>query len=221
MPIIIVEGLIGAGKSTLLSALADFFKDNPHYFRGGKIKKVLCFHEPDNAFSQFKHHNPLQLFYDDPEKYAVPFQYYVIDTFSQFLKKTYKHENTNNTLYIYERSLFSCCVFIESMFENKLLSKFAYDYLLSIISRNTCDLLFKPDAIFYLDIDVSVALARINQRERVGESHCDLQQLDSLQRCYSTFLLEEKKKNISVSHCDASQNIGDILHIFLNTLSSY
>jgi deoxyadenosine/deoxycytidine kinase len=221
MPVVIIEGIIGSGKSTLMGAIKGFFTNNPHFFNGSQIHKVVCLTEPLNAFTEFMHYNPLQLFYESPKEYAFPFQCYVIDSFTQFLKKTYNHESNGETLYIYERSLLSCKVFMNAMAENKLLTPFGLDFLKSIITRNVSDLLFKPDAIFFLDIDVNVALDRIYNRGREGESHCDPEQLKRLQRHYNFFLIREKKKNISIQQCDATLGVDDILHKFLNTLSSY
>lgn len=220
MPVIVIEGLIGAGKSSLMKLIETFFQNNPHFFEGN-IKQIYCFYEPNSAFSEFKQYNPLQLFYESPQQYAVPFQYYVIDSFSQFLKHTFDYRKRTETLYIYERSLFSCNVFINSMLENGLISHFSHDFLSSLITRNTHDLKFQPDAIFFLDISIEKALERIHQRGRAGEGHCNFEQLECLTRHYNTYLLGEVKKNIPVLKCNALQSSDDILHVFLNSLSHY
>lgn len=151
---IYLEGNIGAGKSTLLNYLST-------------IPEVEIHSEPLQSWQNLDGINLLDLYYKDINKYAFPFQSYVLLTLAQRNNKF-----SDKIAHVYERSLMSAknC-FIESLSSLKKIDpvmKTIFDKWFDFLDASE-----KPDLIIYLKTSPEKLIQRINDRGRFEERQID------------------------------------------------
>lgn len=151
---IYVEGNIGASKSTLLNYLST-------------IPEVEIHSEPLQSWQNLEGINLLNLYYKDSNKYAFPFQSYVLLTLAQR-----DNEFSDKISHIYERSLLSAenC-FVESLSSLKKIDpvmKTIFDKWFEYLDASE-----KPDLIIYLKTSPEKLIQRINDRGRFEERQID------------------------------------------------
>lgn len=166
--IICIDGTIGSGKSTLIQSLRKYY---------------TCYTEPVEQWTL------LGKLYEDPQRYAVPFQYQVMlsqhDQYSMF-----KH---NKGIVVVERCPWtSKNVFVELMDKCgyfKPVTLEAYNELYNILSYNV-------DHYIYLKIDPKQAMERIRVRDRFAERDIDYGYLEALNEQYNLALTRLNKVHI-------------------------
>lgn len=84
---VFIEGNIAAGKSTLLKFLS-------------QSRQIQCYPEPINRWENLSGHNLLQLYYNDPENFAFPFQSFALLT----MMKNYASTTGGEKIKVMERS---------------------------------------------------------------------------------------------------------------------
>lgn len=180
--IICIEGNIGSGKSSVLAsvALAEAFPD------------AAIFPEPLDEWGEL-----LDLFYNDPVTWALPFQLRVLLSFRRPAKA-----KATEDLVLVERSPLSCRhVFGQLLFNDGKMLPREWE-----LFKEFCDddvLGWKPDAIIYVDAPVDVLLQRVASRGRACEQNVDEAYLRKSQFQYETLC---KYLTIPVVRIDGSQS---------------
>lgn len=199
-----VEGIIGSGKSKLLDGLAErlpwvevIYEDLPGW------KNVSTSRGPVDIFSKF---------YSEPKKYAYAFQNHVL--------KSLADRKSSHDFVVMERSQHSCVrVFATLLYERDLISSVElatlegwYHHLGQLKSDN---LLSRPNAVLYLDLEPSEALKRIQGRGRVEEVGVDLRYLDDLKRLHENWFARmpdfPSPDHFQLVRLDASKSASDVL----------
>jgi deoxyadenosine/deoxycytidine kinase len=180
---IIISGNIGSGKTTLIKKLN---------IDGYKII-------PESVDTWIKH-GWLQQFYSNPKKYAVEFQFHVLD--SQI--------NIPNENIILERSLhISQEVFCKQLYEDNILSKEDYEK----IKKFTTEHNWTPDAFIYIRSDPDTCFQRINNRSRDSENNITLEYLQKLHQKHETF---HKNHYIVDGNLTIDEVYNEVLNIIKN-----
>lgn len=174
--IISIEGNIGAGKTTLLKELDKHYKD---------IITIIL--EPVEEWKRGEE-NFLELFYNDPNKYAYEFQKVVLLSQIKALKN--EIDNGKNKIIICDRSFDTTIkVFSSLLLENELLKKEEFEELTNIL--NSFNIL-KPSKHIYLRTDPDICLERIKKRNRPEEQNITLDYLFDLDRKHNEMLKNNK-----------------------------
>jgi deoxyadenosine/deoxycytidine kinase len=186
--VVCIEGNVGVGKSTLLNAIQKVIDE-------GEISDVMIFKEPLELWNSITDgtHTILELFYQNPSKYALAFQTLIALTTIRELQRLVR-EHPEVKVIICERSLLSSqMVFAESLREEGALKEFEYEVYRELFrDRQEIDWMY-PEETIYLRTDPATCLQRIRERQREGEQRIDLKWLMDYQRYYERFF---KKHNI-------------------------
>lgn len=161
---VIVEGNIGAGKSTVMDALAKAFPS------------ATVVPEPVEAWQE-----ELELFYQDPAQWALPFSLRV-------LLAHHQNKFLQDDLSIIERCpLSNRHVFTQLLFNEKTMPQHHWD-----LYRAYYDVIgWEPgehDLILYIDTPVDKCLERIQNRNRDGEPNIDIHYLRRIEFQYANCL---------------------------------
>lgn len=146
---IIIAGTIGAGKSSLAEALGQ--------------------HLGTDVFYESVDDNPvLDLYYDDPEKYAFLLQIHFLNKRFKAIKKAYQSDNN-----ILDRSIFEDALFMDLNAKNGNVTAAehtTYHELLDIMLEELDEMpKHKPDLLVYVDVSFETMLERIKLRGREFE----------------------------------------------------
>ena len=186
--IVCIEGNVGVGKSTLLNAIQKVIDEE-------KISDVIVFKEPLELWNSITDgtHTILELFYQNPSKYALVFQTLIALTTIRELQRIVR-EHPEVKVIICERSLLSSqMVFAESLKEDGALKEFEYEVYRELFrDQQDIDWMY-PEETIYLRTDPATCLQRVRERQREGEQRIDLKWLMDYQRYYERFF---KKHNI-------------------------
>lgn len=171
-PIIWVEGIIGSGKSTLTEALCNELN----------LRSIM---EPVET-------NPyLELFYQDPKKYAFPMQIELLHR-RYALQQLAAYEALGEGGYrgaVLDRGLPGDRVFAKlHMLEGNIhdLEWGTYERAYNVM---TCSLI-PPSLLIFLDTEPEVAHARVKERNRAAEKDLPLDYLVKLRRGYLDLMVE-------------------------------
>ena len=173
-PILIsIDGNIGSGKSTLLENLKEYYKNNDN---------VVFLKEPVDEWQTIRDENGisiLQKFYTDQDKYAFPFQMMAYISRLKILKDAFNHCNSNNTIYITERSLFTDkMVFAKMLYDNGKMEEINYQIYIKWFDVFANE--YPLHKVIYVKTDPIKCYSRIHTRARPGE---EIIQLDYLIKC--------------------------------------
>jgi len=175
---VVVEGNIGCGKTTFLD----------HFSKFSDRVEVLT--EPVDRWRDVNGHNLLQLMYENPSRWALPFQSYVQLTMLE------NHVlNTGKPVKLIERSIFSArYCFVENMYRTGKMLGCEYEVLDEWFKFATKDsaLDLKVDLIIYLKTNPEKALERINIRARSEENQIPLEYLKQLHDLHESWLVHQK-----------------------------
>lgn len=154
---IVLAGTIGAGKSSLAKALGEHLGTEVYY------------EAVDN--------NPvLDLYYQDPKKYAFLLQIYFLNKRFESIKMAYTQENN-----VLDRSIFEDELFLTLNYKNGNITKTEleiYQNLLSNMLEEMEGMPKKhPDLLVYIDVSFETMLSRIAQRGRSFEQIDDQPEL--------------------------------------------
>ena len=151
--LIVLAGTIGAGKSSLAAAL------------GEHLGKEVFYEAVDN--------NPvLDLYYQDPKKYAFLLQIFFLNKRFQSIKEAYKADNN-----VLDRSIFEDELFLTLNYKNGNVTKTELDIYKELLSNMLEELegmpKKSPDLLIYIDVSFEKMLERITKRGRSYEQIAD------------------------------------------------
>ena len=146
---IVLAGTIGAGKSSLAQALGE--------------------HLGTEVFYEAVDNNPvLDLYYQDPKKYAFLLQIYFLNKRFESIKLAYRQDNN-----ILDRSIFEDELFLNLNYKNGNVTKVELDIYKELLSNMLEELegmpKKRPDLLVYIDVSFETMLSRIIQRGRSFE----------------------------------------------------
>ena len=169
--VITIEGNIGSGKSTLLKQLKETFKQT----------KIVFLDEPVKEWEDIKDSSGrtvLELFYENSEKYAFPFQMMAYISRLSLLKNAIR-ENPDSII-ICERCLQTDkYVFAKMLYDDGKISDIEYTIYNKWFNEFIQDLPISN--IIYIKTSPEVCNERVNKRLRQGESNITIEYLT---RCH-------------------------------------
>lgn len=186
-----IEGNIGAGKSSIFEKLKEKLWCRKDYF---------FFPEPIDKFTKLGDYNPLQLAYENSERYGALTQIYI-------MKTSFNHyPNKNNTfptdsVIISDRDYSSPVKFIhrdhltglyDPYIRNMLLKEFFDDYVQ----------MFEPmqiDRTIFIDVSPEICFDRIQERGRMEEKNCTIDLLKSMDKVYKEVIDENPSHFIVIN----------------------
>jgi len=175
MRMIIVEGNIAAGKTELCQVLE----------ASGQFTYIP---EPVEAWRES---GLLQMFYDDPARWAFTFQVTAFGTRAKTQDEIFAHTDCSHV--VLERSIYTDrYVFAKNCYQTELMTWVEYDAycrLWDFLAVNWC---VEPDRIIYLRTPATVCLRRIRQRGRFEERNITLEYLQQLALLHDDWLLDRK-----------------------------
>ena len=178
--VVFVEGNIGSGKSTLLRNIVS----------GGDELTTLP--EPIEEWNSYELNGKtiLELYYEDPGKYAALFQNIVVQSKVRLLLKILMSSDTN-AVYVLERSYFSDYhVFAKMLYAQGHIDSITLEYFKKWMELCHATLLnagVKVNVI-WVDTDVDTCLSRIQSRQREGESCIEGSYLEAIEHHYREWL---------------------------------
>ena len=155
--VIVLAGTIGAGKSSLAKALGEHLGTDVYY------------EAVDN--------NPvLDLYYQDPKKYAFLLQIYFLNKRFESIKMAYTQENN-----VLDRSIFEDELFLTLNYKNGNVTKTELEIYQNLLSNMLEEMegmpKKRPDLLVYIDVSFETILSRIAQRGRSFEQIDDQPEL--------------------------------------------
>lgn len=205
--LIIIEGNIGVGKSTLSRKLADEY-DFKLFEEGA---------DTNNDFMEY-----LQLYYNDPKRYALEMQFWLLSMRFKQHQEAIKHIHTTGQACIMDRSIYGDTVFARRNFLDGNISKLGYD------SYNKhrdvmLNFLMVPQLTIYLDAQPNTCLSRVKMRQRESEGGIPLDYLEGIDTLYRELLVELEKRNSHVEMVDWSNfnNIEKVKSIIEDYVTDY
>ncbi|HHL0473274.1 TPA: deoxynucleoside kinase [Streptococcus agalactiae] len=147
--LIVLAGTIGAGESSLAAALGQ--------------------HLGTDVFYEAVDNNPvLDLYYQDPKKYAFLLQIFFLNKRFQSIKEAYKANNN-----VLDRSIFEDELFLTLNFKNGNVTKTELDIYKELLANMLEELegmpKKRPDLLVYIDVSFDKMLERIDKRGRSFE----------------------------------------------------
>ncbi|EFQ57822.1 deoxynucleoside kinase [Streptococcus downei] len=151
--LIVLAGTIGAGKSSLAASLGE--------------------HLGTQVFYEAVDNNPvLDLYYQDPKKYAFLLQIFFLNKRFQSIKAAYKADNN-----ILDRSIFEDELFLTLNYKNGNVTKTELDIYKELLANMLEELegmpKKSPDLLVYIDVSFDKMLERISKRGRSFEQNAD------------------------------------------------
>jgi deoxyadenosine/deoxycytidine kinase len=176
-----LEGNIGAGKTTLIRNLQEKYGDS-----SSLGKHILFLPEPVAFWQTFvdskTKKNILDLFYENPKKYAFTFQMLAFQSRYELLRNTIaniRKEGTPVDTIVMERSLDADYhIFAKTMFENGTLEETEWEIYRFVTRERLAE--FGVSGIIWLDVPAEECYHRVQERGR--EEECGLT-LDYLRSC--------------------------------------
>lgn len=147
--LIVLAGTIGAGKSSLAAALGE--------------------HLGTEVFYEAVDNNPvLDLYYQDPKKYAFLLQIFFLNKRFKSIKEAYKADNN-----ILDRSIFEDELFLTLNYKNGNVTKTELEIYQELLGNMLEELegmpKKRPDLLIYIDVSFEKMLERIEKRGRSFE----------------------------------------------------
>jgi len=195
-PIVLaLEGGIAVGKSALLSALR-----NSHIAHKYALFVV---EEPVGEWQNVGGENLLELYYQQPDRYAFPFQLHCMHTRFQAMHHAMhqSHADNRQVLLILERSWFSDMECFATMhhragnIKNTELTLLRQHFDIGILNVPTID------GIVLLEVPLKVAMHRMRSRGRVGESTVTTKYQEDLRDIHDSWL---NRAHIPYTRVDAT-----------------
>lgn len=176
------EGNIGAGKTTLLGHLETLAKQCNDY-------KIIVLREPVDIWETVRSPdglNILENFYNDPVKYAFPFQVLAFTTRLTMLKNAIK-ENPDCEVIICERSLYADGnIFAKMLYDDGTMDNLSYQIYRKMYEAAIEE--FPLTGVIYLTIPPDLCAKRIVQRVRSGEENIPLVYLEKCAKYHGIWL---------------------------------
>lgn len=199
--LIVLAGTIGAGKSSLAAALGE--------------------HLGTEVFYEAVDDNPvLDLYYQDPKKYAFLLQIFFLNKRFQSIKEAYKADNN-----ILDRSIFEDELFLTLNYKNGNVTKTELDIYKELLANMLEELdgmpKKAPDLLIYIDVSFEKMLERIRKRGRSFEQITDNPELyEYYQQVHGEYPAwydnydVSPKIRIDGDKLDFVNNVEDLQHVF-------
>ncbi|HEL0822861.1 TPA: deoxynucleoside kinase [Streptococcus equi subsp. zooepidemicus] len=157
--LIVLAGTIGAGKSSLAAALGE--------------------HLGTEVFYEVVDNNPvLDLYYQDPKKYAFLLQIFFLNKRFKSIKEAYQADNN-----ILDRSIFEDELFLTLNYKNGNVTKTELEIYQELLANMLEELegmpKKRPDLLIYIDVSFEKMLERIEKRGRRFEQVDDNPDLEA------------------------------------------
>lgn len=175
---VLVEGNIGCGKTTFLQ----------HFAKFGHVDVLK---EPVDRWRDLNGNNLLQLMYEDPQRWAMPFQSYVQLT----MLEHHLQSRPGRTVKLMERSIYSArYCFVENMHKSGVMEGSEFEVLDQWYNFATGEsgLDIGVDLIIYLRTTPEKALERMKERNRGEEAGVPLDYLKELHNLHEDWLVHKK-----------------------------
>jgi len=148
----------------------------------------------------------LELFYENPEKYAFEFQIMALTIQIKLIDETLE-KNPQCTIIVSERSFTAGHnVFTKMLRDNGNINYLQYEIYKLLLKTRTESSFVKhtgvPDKIIYLDISANICKDRIGKRRRGGEELISLEYLQKCEKYYKDWLFSEGGINFSTLHSE-------------------
>jgi len=184
-----LEGNIGAGKSTLIREMQEKYGDSSSFG-----KHVLFLPEPVAFWQTFvdskTKKNILDLFYENPKKYAFTFQMLAFQSRYELLRTTIENirkEGTAIDTIVMERSLDADYhIFAKTMFENGTLEETEWEIYRFVTRERLAE--FGVSGIIWLDVPAAECYNRVQKRGREGEEGVTLDYLRGCEEAHREWL---------------------------------
>lgn len=199
--LIVLAGTIGAGKSSLAAALGE--------------------HLGTEVFYEAVDNNPvLDLYYQDPKKYAFLLQIFFLNKRFQSIKEAYKADNN-----VLDRSIFEDELFLTLNYKNGNVTKTELDIYKELLNNMLEELegmpKKSPDLLIYIDVSFEKMLERITKRGRSYEQIADNPDLyeyyqqvhDEYPNWYDNYDASPKIR-IDGNKLDFVNNVEDLQYVF-------
>lgn len=199
--LIVLAGTIGSGKSSLAAALGE--------------------HLGTEVFYEAVDNNPvLDLYYQDPKKYAFLLQIFFLNKRFQSIKEAYKADNN-----VLDRSIFEDELFLTLNYKNGNVTKTELDIYKELLSNMLEELegmpKKSPDLLIYIDVSFEKMLERITKRGRSYEQIADNPDLyeyyqqvhDEYPNWYDNYDASPKIR-IDGNKLDFVNNVEDLQYVF-------
>lgn len=199
--LIVLAGTIGAGKSSLAAALGE--------------------HLGTEVFYEAVDNNPvLDLYYQDPKKYAFLLQIFFLNKRFQSIKEAYKADNN-----VLDRSIFEDELFLTLNYKNGNVTRTELDIYKELLSNMLEELegmpKKSPDLLIYIDVSFEKMLERITKRGRSYEQIADNPDLyeyyqqvhDEYPNWYDNYDASPKIR-IDGNKLDFVNNVEDLQYVF-------
>lgn len=180
-----IEGNIGGGKTTLIRKLQEKYRDSEH---------ILFLPEPVAFWQTFcdslSGKNILELFYENPKKYAFSFQMLAFQSRYELLRTTIDNIQKEGLVIdtiVMERSLDADYhIFAKTMFENGTLEETEWEIYRFVTRERLAE--FGVSGIIWLDVPASECYHRVQERARTGEEGVTLDYLRSCEEAHREWL---------------------------------
>jgi NADH dehydrogenase (ubiquinone) 1 alpha subcomplex subunit 10 len=198
--LVVIEGNISAGKTTLTRVFS-------------KSNNCKVFVEPANE-------NPfLSLFYQNPRKWALPLQLWILRLRYVTYLQALEHVATSGNVAVLDRSIFSDWVFAEQNRRDGNISQAGFNYYLSLRNSMMSSLPL-PGLMIYLDVTSQECHRRVHDvRQRSCESGIPLEYLSGLSSCYASLVQEMQSRGCSVTAVNWN-GFGDPIAVANSALSA-
>jgi deoxyadenosine/deoxycytidine kinase len=206
--ILSIEGNIGSGKSTFLKHLKLNLNLNEDKY------KIIFVDEPVSLWENIKDEtgkNMIEKFYENPTKYAFPFQVMAFTTRLIYLKKSIEdalQENHDKKIIIItERSLHTdCYVFAELLKKQNNIEDVCFQIYMQLF--NEFSLNYPISTLIYIDTVPTICYERIKKRSRSGEEIININYLTQCHEEHENYIYI-KMKNVNNVVIDGTLNIKE------------
>ncbi|EAE2482922.1 deoxynucleoside kinase [Listeria innocua] len=151
--VIVLAGMIGAGKSSYTELIANELGTKAFY-------------------ESIKDNRILEMFYDDPKRWAFALQIYFLNTRFRSIKAALTDQNN-----VLDRSIYEDALFTQINFEEGNISEPEMDTYLDLLDNMMEELAYMPkkapDLLIYLRGSLDTVLSRISLRGRPYEQTFD------------------------------------------------
>jgi deoxyadenosine/deoxycytidine kinase len=184
-----VEGNIGAGKTTFLRAIE-------HSLCNQGRTDIRVIYEPVDNWSKIKDDEGktiLQNFYENPAKYAFPFQIMAFSSRLNLLREEIK-KYPDCKIFLCERSLEADSqVFAKMLFEDGLMDTMSYQIYRQLYENGIGE--YAVSKTIYLRMEPETCMNRVGLRQREGEDTITLDYLKKCHEYHETWLNAHDKPN--------------------------
>ena len=167
-----IEGNIGAGKSTVLGLIKE---------RIDPSKKIIYVHEPVDDFKiseiNGKTHYPLEAYYANPDKEALPFQWWVLKCYEKTLQSLVTQSTSEHTI-LFDRGVYSSSVFANALLYKDKITPFGHSLFMNelgtLLNKYFGNKIYGVDKMYMIDTPLDKCLRNIKTRNRKEEINTEV-----------------------------------------------